>query len=147
MKRSKVFFLMLVTLLVCSFATLAFAGGYNPFDNAHKAEAKSMRVPGQATMVVSILNENNSPIEGATLHYYVNGELQTAVTDANGIIKATFTSNTVYTYKTVEIGNNMYVVSGKDLTGDFDADDLRKGDVNWDVLRMEGNGFTCYDAD
>lgn len=97
--------------------------------HAYKAEARNMRVLGQATIVYEVVSSDNTPVQGAIVGYYANRTYTEGVTDAKGRVKITTTSPTVFELDNVVVSGVKHSIHGEDIREKFDAEDVLEGDV------------------
>lgn len=143
--------MMLGLVMAMAVSASAFAGGYNPFDNAYEAAARAERTPGKAQLVYVVVDENKAPVAGAEVGYVdYQGNKKVVKTDAEGKARLVFTEGRAYVQLTdVSYDGKMLRVIGDDVTEDVDAEDIREGDVQYNVLqKVAGKDIAhVYDAD
>ncbi len=143
--------MMLGLVMAMAVSATAFAGGYNPFNNAYEAASHYEMTPGKAQLVYVVVDENRAPLANATVNYYdYQGVKHTVTTDADGKARLVFTQGNAYVQiSSVVIGGNDMVVIGDDLSEDVDFKDIREGDVKYNVLQKNSakNIVYIYDAD
>lgn len=143
--------MMLGLVMAMAVSATAFAGGYNPFHNAYEAAAHYERTPGKAQLVYVVVDENKAPVAGAEVGYVdYQGNKKVVKTDAEGKARLVFTEGRAYVQLTdVSYGGNVLRVVGEDVTEDVDFEDIREGDVQYNVLQKAAgkNVAYVYDAD
>lgn len=143
--------MMLGLVMAMAVSATAFAGGYNPFHNAYEAAAHYERTPGKAQLVYVVVDENKAPVAGAEVGYVdYQGNKKVVKTDAEGKARLVFTEGRAYVQLTdVSYGGNVLRVVGEDVTEDVDFEDIREGDVQYNVLQKAAGKDVAYvyDAD
>lgn len=143
--------MVLGLVMALAVSATAFAGGYNPFDNAYEAAAHYERTPGKAQIVYVVVDENRAPVAGAQVNYVdYQGNKHSITTDADGKARLVFTEGRAYVQLTdVAYGGQVLNVVGEDITEDVDYEDIREGDVQYNVLQKDAgrNIMHVYEAD
>lgn len=143
--------MMLGLVMAMAVSATAFAGGYNPFHNAYEAAAHYERTPGKAQLVYVVVDENKAPLANATVNYFDNqGVKHNVTTDNEGKARLVFTEGKAYVQiSSVTIGGNELSAIGDDTTEDVDYEDIREGEVKYNVLQKAPakNIVYIYDAD
>lgn len=143
--------MVLGLVMAMAVSATAFAGGYNPFHNAYEAAAHYERTPGKAQLVYVVVDENRAPVAGAKVGYVdYQGDKHVITTDSEGKARLVFTQGRAYVQLTdVSYNGNVLRVVGEDVTEDVDFEDIREGDVQYNVLQKAAgkNVAYVYEAD
>lgn len=146
----KLFVFCLAAIMCLSVVALAGAAAKsNPYDNRFEAEARAERQPGVAKNVFVVFDENdNMRKDTFTIFYRDSSGQQKEMTSVRGKVYINFTSPNYLHIGLLQIGDVNYEFVG-DNYEDFDAEDIRQGDVNYYVLKINRSEKLAYiyDAD
>ncbi len=147
----KILSMAIMALFLMTTAALAGKSDhkFNPYDDRYKYETQQMREAGKVKAVFVVFDENrNQVMKDLTLVYRTEAGIKEIAAGADGRMVIVFDRSNYFQVFRLKTAGVEYDVVG-DTYEDYDAKDIRKGDVDFYALELNTKNKVAhaYDAD